>query len=139
MPIPRNSASTPWIAGSVRSNDDVLDAGVGVATGAGEGNLGAATAGGALGGGLGATGVAADELRPSRPPKSERPDLPFDTGAGPCPRVEENGVAFVSLLAFFSRSCIFFKNVFASFSSANDSAAGHSSSSKVWKNTRSWL
>lgn len=45
----------------------------------------------------------------------------------------------VSLLACFSRSCIFLIKVLASFSSAKDRPAGHSSSSKVWKKVRSWL
>lgn len=49
------------------------------------------------------------------------------------------GLLLVFLCAFFSRSSIFFLNCFASFSSANDKPARHCSSSKVWKNVRSWL
>jgi hypothetical protein len=129
IPICRNSTKTPCISGSVRSiEDDFSFTGAGAArTGGGGGCTGAATGGSVAG----IVGVAVDELLPRRPLKSERPDFPLDTIAGPCPRVEPNGVAFVSLLAFFSRSFIFFKKVFASFSSENDRAAGHSSSSNV--------
>jgi hypothetical protein len=128
IPICRNSAKTPCISGSVRSIEDGISCtGAGARTGGGGGCTGAATGGSVAG----IVGVAADELLPRRPLKSERPDFPLDIGTGPCPRVEPNGVAFVSLLAFFSRSCTFFKKVFASFSSANDKAAGHSSSSNV--------
>lgn len=49
------------------------------------------------------------------------------------------GFDFVFLCAFFSLSSIFFLNCFASFSSAKDNPARQSSSSKVWKNRRSWL
>lgn len=52
---------------------------------------------------------------------------------------DPNGCAFVLLLAFFSRSSIFFLNCFASFSSTNESPARHSSSSNEWKYVRSWL
>lgn len=78
---------------------------------------------------------------PRRLPKIERPTpcFPLATGAGPCPRVDANGVCLVSLLAFFSRSCSFLMNVLASFSSTNEKAAGQSSSSKLWKKVRSWL
>lgn len=83
-----------------------------------------AAAGAALGGGL----------RCNKLPKMDRPGpFPLATGAGPCPRVEAKGVLVVSLLACFSRSCIFLIKVFASFSSAKDSPAGQSSSSKVKK------
>jgi hypothetical protein len=50
-----------------------------------------------------------------------------------------NWFNFVALLAFFSRSFIFFRKVFASFSSTKDRPAKQSSVSKVWKNVRSWL
>ena len=50
-----------------------------------------------------------------------------------------NGLFFVFLCAFFSRSSIFFLNCLASFSSENDRPARQSSSSKVWKKVRSWL
>jgi hypothetical protein len=60
-------------------------------------------------------------------------------GAGPCPRVDANGVLSVSLLACFSRSCTFLIKVLASFSSTKDNPAAQSSSSNVWKNVRSWL
>ena len=53
-----------------------------------------------------------------------------------CP-APPKGVAFVALLAFFSLSTIFFKNVFASFSSAKDNPAKYCSVSNVWKNVRS--
>lgn len=49
------------------------------------------------------------------------------------------GVLLVALLAFFSLSFIFLRNCLASFSSTKDKPAKHSSSSKVWKKTRSWL
>ena len=49
------------------------------------------------------------------------------------------GLFLVFLWAFFSRSSSFFLNVLASFSSAKDRPARQSSSSKVWKKTRSWL
>lgn len=52
---------------------------------------------------------------------------------------ELNGFDLVFLFALFSRSSIFFLNCFASFSSQNESPAKQSSSSKVWKKTRSWL
>lgn len=130
IPICRNSARTPCISGSVKSIEDdcsFTGAGAGARVGGGGGCTGAATGGSDAG----IVGVAVDELLPRRPLKSEWPDFLLDTCAGPCPRVEPNGVAFVSLLACFSRSCIFFKKVFASFSSANENAAGHSSSSNV--------
>lgn len=134
IPICRNSARTPCISGSVRSmEDDFSCTGAGERTRGGGGCTGAATGGSVAG----IVGVAVEELLPRRPLKSERPDFALDTIAGPCPRIEPNGVAFVSLLACFSRSCIFFRKVFASFSSENDKAAGHSSSSNVWKKTRS--
>lgn len=57
----------------------------------------------------------------------------------PSPIRAVKGLFLVFLWAFFSRSSIFFLNVFASFSSANESAARQSSNSNVWKNTRSWL
>ena len=50
-----------------------------------------------------------------------------------------NGLFRVFRCAFFSRSSIFFLNVFASFSSTKLSPARQCSSSKVWKKTRSWL
>jgi hypothetical protein len=64
--------------------------------------------------------------------------LPF--AAPPLPPADRpNGLFFVFLCALFSRSSTFFLNVLASFSSANDRPARQSSSSKVWKKTRSWL
>lgn len=79
-------------------------------------------------------GVGAEECLcpPNMPPN--RPCLwwPLDCCVDP-----PNGVLFVDLLAFFSRSFIFFRNCFASFSSTKESPARHSSSSKVWKKTRS--
>jgi hypothetical protein len=65
--------------------------------------------------------------------------LPFVVGALLVPAAAPNGLFLVFLCAFFSRSSSFFLNVLASFSSANDRAARQSSSSKVWKKTRSWL
>ena len=55
------------------------------------------------------------------------------------PKPPWKGVASVPLLAFFSRSSIFFLKVLASFSSAKESPAKQFSSSKEWKKTRSWL
>ena len=75
-------------------------------------------------------GVGAEECRLKKPPR--RPC--FSLGWEPPP----NGVERVDLLAFFSRSSIFFLNCFASFSSTKLSPATHSSSSKVWKNVLSW-
>lgn len=49
------------------------------------------------------------------------------------------GFREVFLCALPSLSSIFFLNVFASLSSANDNPAKQSSSSNVWKNIRSWL
>jgi hypothetical protein len=59
----------------------------------------------------------------------------------PPPEFMPNGWALVCFEAFFSLSFIFFMKVFASFSSTNDSPARHGglSSSKEWKNVRSWL
>jgi hypothetical protein len=72
-------------------------------------------------------GVGADECRcpPKRPPNNPWCLWWFEGAAPP------NGVFSVALLAFFSRSFIFFKNCFASFSSTKDNPARHSSSSKV--------
>jgi len=83
----------------------------------------------------------ADELRwPKRPPKIPWPELlPLVAGALLVPAAAPNGLFLVFLCAFFSRSSSFFLNVLASFSSAKDSAAKQSSSSNVWKKTRSWL
>jgi hypothetical protein len=68
-----------------------------------------------------------------------RPRCFSSTGAGACPFPPWKGVFLVALLAFFSLSSIFFLNVFASFSSANDKPARQSPSSKEWKKVRSWL
>lgn len=82
-------------------------------------------------------------LWPNKPPSRPWPWpwpwlLPF--AAGPLlPAAAPKGLFFVFLWAFFSRSSIFFLNVLASFSSAKDSPAWHSSSSNEWKKTRSWL
>lgn len=108
------------------------------------GALGAKVGGGptgidGAGAGCGVTLGAALE-RCNRLPNRDRPGpLPLVTGAGPWPREDAKGVLLVSLLACFSRSCTFLMNVLASFSSAKDKPAGQSSSSKVWKNVRSWL
>lgn len=81
-------------------------------------------------------GVGADECLcpPKMPPNKLCLWWPPLDGADP-----PNGVAFVALLAFFSLSFIFFRNCLASFSSTKERPARHSSSSKVWKKTRSWL
>lgn len=65
--------------------------------------------------------------------------LPLVDGAMELPAARAKGLFLVFLWAFFSRSSIFFLNCLASFSSANDRPAMHSSSSKVWKKVRSWL
>jgi hypothetical protein len=85
-------------------------------------------------------GAALDEcLWPNKPPRRPWPWL-FPFVAGPLdPAAAPNGLFFVFLWAFFSRSSTFFLNVLASFSSAKEKAARQSSSSKVWKKTRSWL
>jgi hypothetical protein len=71
-------------------------------------------------------GVGAEECLcpPKRPPR--KPELCLAGWAEP-----PKAWFLVALLAFFSRSSIFFLNCFASFSSTNDSPARHSSSSKV--------
>lgn len=108
-----------------------------------KGCVGGRTGNDGAGAGAGAGGGVALEAgveRCNKLPKIDRLGaLPLATGAGPCPRLDAKGVLVVSLLACFSRSCIFFMNVLASFSSAKDNAAGQSSSSKVWKKVRSWL
>lgn len=74
-----------------------------------------------------------EDLWPKMPPKRPwpwPPLLPFATGPLP-PAGAPNGLFLVFLCAFFSRSSSFFLNVLASFSSANDSPARQSSSSKV--------
>jgi hypothetical protein len=79
---------------------------------------------------------------PKMPPRMPCPWpelFPLAVGALLVPAAAPNGLFLVFLCAFFSRSSSFFLNVFASFSSANESAARQSSSSKVWKKTRSWL
>ncbi len=83
-------------------------------------------------------GVDADEWRwpPKMPPSSECLCVPLDAWLCIEP---PNGVVRVALLAFFSRSSIFFLNCLASFSSAKHRPARQSSSSNVWKNIRSWL
>lgn len=85
-------------------------------------------------------GAVLDEcLWPNKPPRRPCPWL-FPLVAGPLdPAAAPNGLFFVFLWAFFSRSSTFFLNVLASFSSAKEKAARQSSSSKVWKKTRSWL
>lgn len=67
-----------------------------------------------------------------RPPR-RLCDFPFvSPPPGARPRPEPwNGVALVLLLACFSRSSIFFLNVFASFSSTKERPARQSCSSKV--------
>jgi len=123
MPICRSSSSSGRQDGSTLSKGDGLC----------DGLLG--------GGGAGWDSAPDGERWPwMRLPNRERPGpLPLATGAGPWPRVDAKGVCLVSLLACFSRSCIFLMKVLASFSSAKDRPAGHSSSSKVWKKVRSWL
>lgn len=81
-----------------------------------------------------------EERWPKMPPKRPCPELlPLVVGALLVPAAAPNGLFLVFLCAFFSRSSSFFLNVLASFSSANESAAKQSSSSNVWKKTRSWL
>jgi hypothetical protein len=98
-----------------------------------------------LAGGMMDCGGGADsaELRcPKMPPNRPWlwPELlPLVVGRRLLPAAAPKGLFLVFLCAFFSRSSNFFLNVLASFSSANDSAARQSSSSKVWKKTRSWL
>jgi hypothetical protein len=77
------------------------------------------------------------KMPPSRPWPWEL--FPFAAGGRLLPAAAPNGLFLVFLCAFFSRSSSFFLNVLASFSSAKDSAAKQSSSSNVWKKTRSWL
>jgi hypothetical protein len=131
MPMVSSSFSNGCHDGSVVSMAelrelDILDGAV---------DVGEATLGGIMDAGWGA-GV---ECRcPKSPPSRPWLFCPFGA-APPPPMAAPNGLFLVFLCAFFSRSSIFFLNVFASFSSANDSAARQSSSSKVWKKTRSWL
>lgn len=81
--------------------------------------------------GCGGGGFELFRLRPNSPPS--RPWLlcppPLTCAYCAPPAVEPKGVVFVALLAFFSRSSIFFLNCLASFSSRNESAAMHCSSS----------
>lgn len=131
IPIAFSSSRRPRHDGStVSSGEDAFSLFPG-ATGA----EGAVLAGGCLGGMIDSAGFGADEdLCPCRrlPTLPKRLWLlPFDTGVGVCPRAAENGVALVSLLALFSRSVTFLRNVFASFSSAKERPARQSSSSKV--------
>lgn len=98
--------------------------------------VGEVTLGGMMDAGC-CTGVVC--LSPKSPPNRPWLFWPFGAPLPPPPVAAPNGLFFVFLCAFFSRSSIFFLNVFASFSSANESAARQSSSSKVWKKTRSWL
>ena len=92
-----------------------------------------------------AGGAAGDELRcPKMPPRRPWPwpwPWPlFPLAAPPLPPAGTlKGLLLVFLCAFFSRSSSFFLKVLASFSSANDRPARQSSSSNVWKKTRSWL
>jgi hypothetical protein len=78
-------------------------------------------------------------LCPKMPPSRPWLLCPLVGAAPPLPTAAPKGLFLVFLCAFFSRSSIFFLNVLASFSSANESPARQSSSSKVWKKTRSWL
>ena len=140
IPIAFRSLSNPFQEGSTVSMGEGLASGLEgwFGVGAAVGSSDVACLGGimeAAGGG----GAGADEDRwPKRLPRPNRLWLfPLETGAGAWPRGDENGVAFVSLLALFSRSWTFFKNVLASFSSENEKPARHSSSSKVWKKVRS--
>jgi hypothetical protein len=101
-----------------------------------DGDVTVTAAGGRMDCGAGAGCV---ECRLKRPPSSPWPWL-FPFVAGPLvPAAAPKGLFRVFLWAFFSRSSIFFLNVLASFSSANDRPARQSSSSKVWKKVRSWL
>jgi hypothetical protein len=95
-----------------------------VAGGGGGGATWIDGAGGNSAGIIGGACEAEDDRCPSRLPNNDRPDFPLATGVGPCPRVEAKGVWRVSLLPFFSLSIIFLMNVFASFSSAKERAAG---------------
>jgi hypothetical protein len=83
----------------------------------------------------------AEECRCVRRPSRPWPCPPLLLFIAPplLPADEPKGLFFVFLCAFFSRSSTFFLNVLASFSSANERPARQSSSSKVWKKTRSWL
>lgn len=83
--------------------------------------------------------VGVECLCPNMPPKRPWLLCPFVGAPPPLPIAAPNGLFFVFLWAFFSRSSIFFLKVFASFSSAKERPARQSSSSKVWKKTRSWL
>lgn len=134
MPISSNSSNRPFCDGSFMSKGRSAFAGnaLGICTAGGATGIEGAGAAGGVGLGVG--------LRCNKLPKIDLPGpFPLATGAGPCPRVEAKGVLVVSLLACFSRSCIFLMKVFASFSSAKDRPAGQSSSSNVWKKVRSWL
>lgn len=78
-------------------------------------------------------------LCPKRPPRMPWPWPLCPFSPAPPPIAAPKGLFLVFLWAFFSRSSIFFLNVLASFSSANERPARQSSSSNVWKKTRSWL
>lgn len=85
-----------------------------------------------LGGGMmdcgGGGGFDVDEWRPKMPPSRPWPwpwpwPLPLGVEGVLLPAGVPKGLFFVFLCAFFSRSSIFFLNVLASRSSANDRAA----------------
>lgn len=80
-------------------------------------------------------GADCEELRwPKMPPRRPWPCpelLPLAMGGLLLPADAPNGLFLVFLCACFSRSSSLLLNFFASFSSANDSAAKQSSSSNV--------
>lgn len=135
MPMASNSLSRGCHEGSVVSMAE-LRALVAVEWVLWEGD--AMAAGGMMDWGGGA--AACEEWRPKMPPNRPWPWLlPFVASPLLLPAAAPKGLFLVFLCAFFSRSSSFFLNVLASFSSAKDKPARQSSSSNVWKKTRSWL
>lgn len=142
IPIPSSSPKIPLHEGSTVSSDDALSRfGLTCArlTGSRGGIIDCGCGGGTWG---------EDDDLWLWPPCNRFPippnrlcDFPFARPPPPadCPPAPWKGVARVSLLAFFSRSSIFFLNCLASFSFTNEKPARHSSSSKEWKNVLSWL
>lgn len=137
MPMASSSLSSGCHDGSVVSIAEFLELGA-VEKVLCDGDVSVMLAGGIMdcGGGAECEEWRCPKMPPSRPCP---PLLPLVEGALLTPAAAPKGLFFVFLCAFFSRSSSFFLNVFASFSSAKENAAKQSSSSNVWKKTRSWL
>lgn len=138
MPIANSSFRSGCHDGSVVSIAELLELGA-LEKVLCDGDVRVMLAGGIMdcGGGPDCEELRCPKIPPSRPWPC--PELLPLVGALLTPAADPKGLFFVFLCAFFSRSSSFFLKVLASFSSANENAAKQSSSSKVWKKTRSWL